>query len=98
MQYTGDGTAEGTEGDAMVRQLQKADEAIDEKLSRSQVRLFSGGAPMRADDAGSDSDEEEDDDDVEEGDEEEDGEDEEEGSEDGDEEMEEDDEEGEAGC
>ena len=93
VQYTGEGGLEGTEGDAMVRELQRVQEPVDEKLSRSQMQLFNRGGLMRPDDAGGSSDEDEedgeDDDEDEDEDEDEDGEDDDEDEdEDGEEEEE----------
>jgi|LauGreDrversion2_5_1035112.scaffolds.fasta_scaffold17508_4 hypothetical protein len=65
----------------MVRELQRVQEPVDEKLSRSQMQLFNRGGMMRPDDAGSSTDEEDEED--EDG---EDGEDEEESDDDGEEE------------
>ena len=61
VQYTGEGGLEGTEGDAMVRELQRVQEPVDEKLSRSQMQLFNRGGLMRPDEAGGSSDEDEED-------------------------------------
>ena len=61
VQYTGDGTAEGTEGDAMVRELQCSKEAVDDQLKRSRMQLFNRGGLMRLDDAGTDEDDEDED-------------------------------------
>jgi hypothetical protein len=66
VQFSGAAAQEGTgtEGEQMVRKLQGTQEAVDEKLRRSQIQVFEGGVMLGAGDAeeeaGSDeSDEEE---------------------------------------
>ena len=82
VQYTGEGGMEGTEGDAMVRELQAVKEPVDEKLSRSQMQLFKRGGLIRQDEAGTDDEVDDDEDEDEDGG---DSEDEEDGDEDEDE-------------
>ncbi|KAK9824496.1 hypothetical protein WJX72_010821 [[Myrmecia] bisecta] len=52
VQFSGKGAAGQTEGESMVRHLQGTQEGIDEKLSRSAIQLFQGGALLQGDQAG----------------------------------------------